>query len=122
MKIRIKGNAIRYRLTKSDVQQLSTIGKVIETTSFPNKLFTYALQVKPELENLEASFEQDTITLFVPETFAKEWPENNTVGINATMPLPGTGSLYLLVEKDFVCLDDTTEDQSDHYENPNKTC
>jgi len=27
-----------------------------------------------------------------------------------------------LVEKDFICLDETTEDQSDNYENPNKTC
>jgi len=27
-----------------------------------------------------------------------------------------------LLEKDFVCLDHTTEDQSDNYENPNTTC
>jgi hypothetical protein len=26
------------------------------------------------------------------------------------------------VEKDFVCLDHTDEDQSDNYPNPNRTC
>jgi hypothetical protein len=36
------------------------------------------------------------------------------------MPFFEDNSLYLLVEKDFVCLDETSEDQSDNYENPNK--
>jgi len=30
--------------------------------------------------------------------------------------------LKLLLEKDFVCLDDTDEDQSDQYDNPNAKC
>jgi hypothetical protein len=30
--------------------------------------------------------------------------------------------LFLLVEKDFVCLDNTVEDQSDNYPNPNAVC
>ena len=30
--------------------------------------------------------------------------------------------LFLLIEKDFVCLDHTFEDQSDNYPNPNKLC
>jgi len=42
------------------------------------------------------------------------------VGFNAKMPVAENGSLYLLLEKDFVCLDETTEDQNDNYENPNK--
>jgi hypothetical protein len=38
------------------------------------------------------------------------------------MPLGNGQSLKLLLEKDFVCLDHTDEDQSDNYPNPNKTC
>jgi hypothetical protein len=30
--------------------------------------------------------------------------------------------LFLLIEKDFVCLDNTFEDQSDNYPNPNAVC
>jgi hypothetical protein len=60
--------------------------------------------------------------MIVPSMLVKEWPENNIIGFNANMPLTGKDSLYLLLEKDFICLDETTEDQSDNYENPNKTC
>lgn len=60
--------------------------------------------------------------MYVPQALVNGWPQNNTVGFNAKKPLPNNGSLYLLLEKDFICLDDTTEDQSDNYNNPNKTC
>ena len=42
--------------------------------------------------------------------------------MNSNMPVSETVSLYLLIEKDFACLDHSSEDQSDNYENPNKTC
>jgi len=38
------------------------------------------------------------------------------------MRVSETETLYLLLEKDFVCLDETHEDQADNFENPNKTC
>ena len=60
--------------------------------------------------------------MYVPPTIVNGWPQNNTVGFNAKMPLPNDGILHLLLKKDFVCLDDTSEDQSDNYTNPNKTC
>ena len=44
------------------------------------------------------------------------------VGFNATKQVSDAESLYILVEKDFKCLDEATEDQQDNYENPNKTC
>jgi len=121
MKLRIKANSIRYRLSKTDVSRLADTGYLEEYTAFPGKQLTYALQ-KTDAEVLSASFLDDTITLFIPDTFVKEWPDNDVIGLDTRMPLPGNESLYLLIEKDFVCLDDTTEDQSDNYENPNKTC
>ena len=33
-----------------------------------------------------------------------------------------SGTVSILLEKDFACLDNTDEDQSDNYPNPNKTC
>ncbi len=60
--------------------------------------------------------------MFVPSALTNGWPQNNVVGFEANMPLDENKSLYLLLEKDFVCLDHTNEDQSDNYENPNKVC
>ena len=45
MKIRIKGNSLRYRLTKTDVERFSSDGYLQEQTVFGNGMLTYALQV-----------------------------------------------------------------------------
>ena len=122
MKLRIKGNSIRIRLTKTEVSLLANTGFLQEQTNFVNNTFTYALQAVDDADTLSAKMEGNTITIFVPTSFTKEWPENSVVGINASMPVNNDNSLYLLLEKDFVCLNETTEDQSDNYENPNTTC
>jgi hypothetical protein len=120
MKLRIKGNSLRIRLTKTEVSKLAETGYLQEQTIFPNNRIMYALQ-KANAVELSASFENNKITILVPEAFIKDWPANNITGLETKMPLTDNEVLYLLIEKDFVCLDDTTEDQSDNYENPNKT-
>jgi hypothetical protein len=131
MKLRIKGNSLRIRLTKTEVSTLANTGYLEEKTVFPGNDFTYALQRADDATELSATFSNNKMTMFVPAAFVKDWPENEVVGIHANMPLSnnarpddpfGRDSLYLLLEKDFVCLDETTEDQSDNFENPNKTC
>jgi hypothetical protein len=48
------------------------------------------------------------------QTFmVKEWEDTDKVGFEET-----AGTIYLLVEKDFKCLDNVAEDQSDNYPNP----
>jgi hypothetical protein len=112
MKIRIKGNSLRYRLTISDVRELAGGGYLKDSTTFGNTTLTYALQ-SAELPYLKATFEQNTITLFIPKTLVNELINTDKVGFDHT-----DGSLYLLIEKDFTCLDNVAEDQSDNYPNP----
>lgn len=112
MKIRIKGNSLRYRLTKTDVNCLCTKGYLEEKTSFGNSELTYALQLNNS-DDLSATFENNKITLFMPQAMAKEWLETEKVGFESN-----NNNLYLLVEKDFTCLDNVAEDQSDNYPNP----
>lgn len=120
MKIRIKGNAIRFRLTKPDVEKLEDSGYLEETTSFGENKFMYALHAVETETDISASLDQNKITMLVPRQLIKGWGANDVVGFNAAMYISDKESLFLLLEKDFVCLDETTEDQSDHYENPNK--
>lgn len=112
MKIRIKGNSLRFRLTKSDVAQFTENGYIEETTDFGNHVFTYAVQ-KNKLDNLSAAFDIGKITLFMPERMVDEWAITDKVGFEYT-----ENGLYLLIEKDFKCLDNVAEDQSDNYPNP----
>jgi hypothetical protein len=121
MKIRIKGNSIRYRLTKIDIAHFKTAGFMEERTEFLNgPSFHYRLESKAGIENMEASFSGNTICIFVPERMADEWTSTEVVGFNTEMNIGDGKELFLLIEKDFVCLDDTIEDQSDNYTNPTK--
>lgn len=112
MKIRIKGNSLRYRLTKTDVECICRDGYLEEKTRFVNNELIYALRLYNEI-HLSALFENNKITLFMPYAFAKEWAETEKVGYENK-----SQDLYLLVEKDFKCLDEVAEDQSDNYPNP----
>ena len=122
MKIRIKGNSIRLRLSKSEVACFVSTGYLEEQTFFGDNTFVYALQASGNGDELTATFEGGKITVLIPGMMIDDWPGNTTVGFSSHQQLTGMNSLHLLVEKDFICLDETTEDQSDHYENPNKTC
>jgi hypothetical protein len=121
MKIRIHQNSVRFRLSKSEVGKLEDEGYLEETTHFGQTQFGYSVQKSSDTE-LNARFENNKITLFVPAALLIGWAGNNTVGFEGNMPLGDGGSLFLLIEKDFKCLDNAHEDQSDNYENPNKTC
>jgi hypothetical protein len=117
MKIRIKGNSVRLRLTRSEVDRFGNKGMVEESTQFGSSQLNYVL-TQHDHSAMAARFENNTVTVLMPAAWAEEWVNTERVGYESTMPLTGTEELYLLVEKDFVCLDNTTEDQSDNYPNP----
>jgi hypothetical protein len=118
MKIRIKGNSLRYRLTKSEVDHFVSAGCVEEKINFGNSILYYSLK-KSVQNQLSASFNNNEITLYFPSSFINEWINSEQIGFEYNMEVEGSDKpLYLLVEKDFTCLDKTNEDQSDNYPNP----
>jgi hypothetical protein len=94
------------------VTAFSANGYIEESIYFGNQALTYALQ-KNSFNNLSAIFENNKITLFMPEAMVNEWALTEKVGFEYWH-----AELFLLVEKDFKCLDDVAEDQSDNYPNP----
>ncbi|QCX01712.1 hypothetical protein FGM00_16920 [Aggregatimonas sangjinii] len=119
MKIRIKGNSIRLRLTKSEVAAFCRTGRFEESTDFGNATFHYVLQAKEGIDKMDARLESDTITLFLEKGRSANWHASNEIGFSHTIQRTNGTALSLLVEKDFVCMDETVEDQSDNYPNPN---
>lgn len=112
MKIRIKGNSLRYRLTKSDMYRLSQDGYLEDKTNFGKRELIYVIQKTSKTE-LSAFFNDNVICLQIPGTMIVELASTDCVGFEGN-----EGDLYLLVEKDFTCLDNVQEDQSDNYPNP----
>lgn len=118
MKIRIKGNSVRFRLTKSEVESFCREGVFEEKTVFATKTLTYCLKAKEGIRRLEADYQNDTITIYFPIAEIMGWPTSSLVGYNNEVDWNDNTVLSLLVEKDFTCLDNTVEDQSDNYPNP----
>jgi hypothetical protein len=62
------------------------------------------------------------MTIYVPADIPAAWATNDTVGYDNNMQLTEGKQLTLLLEKDFKCIDNAQEDQSDNYENPLSAC
>ncbi|HEV7381431.1 MAG TPA: hypothetical protein VGN64_16650, partial [Dyadobacter sp.] len=87
MKIRIQGNSVRFRLSRTEVEKLCSRGQIEDATSFGATSFSYAIRSDDQTEHLKASFSGQQITLFVPEYLLKDWSDNQVVGFDANMPL-----------------------------------
>lgn len=122
MKLRIKGNSVRIRLSKTEVDELVSGLALEESTNFGSNSFGYTVKPVNYSDHLTAAYDSSIITLYVPKTLLKDWSTNSVVGFEALMPLEDSGHLHLLLEKDFKCLDKTIEDQSDFFDNPSTSC
>lgn len=122
MKIRIKGNSIRLRLTKSEVFFFGEQGLIEEHTVFGNSKLTYRLASSSTHHELSSTYLENVITIYIPKSVANEWTTTDLIGIDNKLSTGNQKELFLMVEKDFVCLDNTFEDQSDQYPNPNSIC
>ena len=117
MKLRIKGNTIRFRLTKSEVEYFGKENRLEEKTEFGNNALIYSIKTTNE-KKLSADFSNNTISLLVPGHLVNEWTTTERVGLEGEMDIGNGKKLFLLLEKDYKCLDTVAEDQSDNYENP----
>ena len=112
MKLRIKSDSLRYRLTRTDVDILAKEGYLEDQISFTGHPLIYSLQLT-EGQELTSSFINNKITLCMSHKMVDELLHTDKVGFENM-----DEKLHLLIEKDFVCLDEVAEDQSDNYPNP----
>jgi hypothetical protein len=99
----------------SDIARFGRDGYIEEIVDFGVSQLTYALQ-KGTAPALWAEFTNNKIIIFMPSVWADEWIATDRIGFDQK------GPLYLLVEKDFQCIDNVAEDQSDNYPNPSLVC
>ena len=119
MKLRIRGNSIRLRLTQSEVRRLADDGMVEEWTDFGDgRRFGYALRTD-DVAAPVVSFDGTTVLVRLPRNVVRRWADGDDVGIEASQPAGEGASLKILVEKDFVCIDGPAdENQDDAFPNP----
>jgi hypothetical protein len=112
MKIRIKGNSVRFRLTKSDLANLGVNHIIGERTEFMSNSFVYEIHVTRN-GSLATDLVDNHLILQLPAAMLDELIHTERVGFSGKCD-----QVSLLVEKDFTCLDNVDEDQSDNFTNP----
>ena len=89
MKLRIKGNSIRLRLLRSEVDQFQSDGYVASDTTFGTNTLRYSLRVSRNAGEVHARFEDNEIMIVVPEALAKDWTSSELVGFDVEQPVAG---------------------------------
>jgi hypothetical protein len=123
MKLRIKGNSIRLRLLRSEVERFAADRLIMDEVRFGANSLRYTLAMSEDATSVYAKFDNGEITVSIPEAEARRWAEGNDVGIEVEQPIAADESLTVTVEKDLVCIDRPDDpDRADAYPNPNLSC
>ncbi|MBI1347796.1 hypothetical protein GC163_16090 [bacterium] len=128
MKLRIKGNSLRVRLDRRDLDQLVTNGRVEDVIRFgvgeQNQL-TYAVMAgsvprgQPQVQ-----YRPGQILLLMDPADAVEWQQSERVGFDLVQS-GEAGDIRLLLEKDFACLDRPAGSEAGDewaFPNPSNVC
>jgi hypothetical protein len=117
MKLRIKGDTIRIRLSETEVSSLAEGNSVVEETHFPTSTLIY--RVQPSASAV-VDFKDNMLQINLTQTEIDAWSSTDEVSISKDIDLLDDNILSILVEKDFKCLTVRPEGESDNYPNPNK--
>ena len=122
MKLRLRGNFIRIRLTQTEVKTLAETGAWEESVAFSaaaEHRLIYRVEAAQSACASVSMITRGTDTIVnasLPRTDIAKWADGDDVGIYFEEPW----GLKVAVEKDFRCLDEKRdEDESDNFANPN---
>lgn len=119
MKLRIRGDSLR--LKRGEVDQIAAGSSIVEETHFPDSVLSYHLDVSED-DDMSANFERGSLVISLPKSKVSDWAGSDEVSLSAEQKLAGAGSLSLLVEKDFSCLEPghhrDGEDDEDTFPHP----
>lgn len=107
MKLRILGNSIRLRLTRSEVESAAA-GDAVEGRCVigpdPANALTYTFVPDANVTQLETSWRGGILAVRAPSSLIEEWNTSDLVGMERTSRHVDDEELTVLVEKDFSCL------------------
>jgi hypothetical protein len=126
MKLRIKGNSMRLRVSPSEMTRLLKSGRIEETIHFgpqEDAKLTYALEHASHSSEMTLRHQPLEVAVVIPTKDAQEWAQGEQVSLYGAVGA-GDRRLELVVEKDFACLDKSEAENQDTYPHPKQgaTC
>ncbi|MFZ0662641.1 MAG: hypothetical protein WAM66_08120 [Acidobacteriaceae bacterium] len=125
MKLRTRGDSLRFRLTRGEVSRLLAGDRVSESVHFSpaaGSVLKYSLQSSQDAAQMAASFGNGELHVDLPAALVGSWANTDQVGMEYAQPAGEGRKLQVVVEKDFRCLQPRPEeDEHDNFPNPEST-
>jgi hypothetical protein len=116
MKLRLKNDSLRLRLSKSETAHFAETGHLEETIEFGPESFqklTYTLEAGSETEEVRAVFEDNRLRILVPGETSRDWARTDSqIALEAEQATGREKPLRLLIEKDLGCFHASPDDVS----------
>ncbi|RZU39102.1 DUF7009 family protein [Edaphobacter modestus] len=121
MKLRLKGNSLRLRVTRSELTSLQAGKRIQESVLFPADppaSLGYVLGIGSHNQPVHVVLASQQIVVSLSQDQLVSWSGEHQVGIYASLPVAEGTVLEVAIEKDFACLDLSDEDNTDTFANP----
>lgn len=103
MKLKFRGNILRIRLNKEELDTFGTTGKVedsIQHGSSPAESLNYSIE-RGDYPQIEACYSPELVRIFVPNDLAFQWVHSRQSNIEQNISF---NPMRIRVEKDYSCL------------------
>ena len=101
MKLRVRGQSLRLRLTHEEVQALAATGHVEERLWLAaDRALAYRVSIAPAAHDIGVRYQGEVIEVELPAAAAHEWCAGEAVTLAGSQPV-GSRILRITVEKDF---------------------
>ncbi len=120
MKLRFDNDSLRLRLDRDEVDALGRGESATSVAHFPDgRALHWRLEARGNA--LDATFADGLVCVSMPLATARRWANDDTeVSVRGQLSAP-PGTLSLLIEKDFECLEPRVgESQRNRFANPKK--
>ena len=122
MKLRIRNNSLRLRLTQNEVERFAADGMVETAVGFGpaiDQRLVYRILRDDAVSSISAELANNQINIRIPATTAAEWSGTKKVGMETDQDIGNGLLLNILIEKDFARLKPrSVDDVMDKFPNP----
>jgi hypothetical protein len=119
MKLRIKGNSLRLRVSRSELKRFLEENRIEDTIHFtPEAKLTYALESDAGAVAASLRYTGQEVTVILSGAQVRTWNQESEIGVYTTIDIAPERALELVVEKDFACVDRSDDDNRDTFQNP----
>ena len=100
MKLWIRGNSLRLRVSKTELAKIAETGKADDMVRFSSDhALRYGIEVCP-LGAITAAFDSSSILVNLPKSRLALWLRPEEVSVEGSQPIGGGKVLQILLEKD----------------------